>query len=81
MKRFELEETLKLDINKTVFVDGLQYQLRIRVKMLPEIIEYIDTLNQLDNVFHTINEIINLFLKIKSILDLNILNLNILNNK
>ena len=81
MKRSELDKKLKSDINETVFVDGLQYQVRTRVKTLPEIVEYIDTLDRLDNIFHPINEITNLFLKIKTLLDLDILNSNVLNNE
>ena len=55
--------------------------MRIRVKVLPEIVEYIDTLNQPDDTFHPINKIANLFLEIKNLLDLNTLNPNVLNNK
>ena len=68
-------------MNESCFIDGLQNQVRIRTKALPEIMLYIDSLEKSDDIFHPIYSIANLLSWIKGLLDINTSNLNALDNE
>ena len=81
MQRDELDRKLQNNMNESCFIDGLQNQVCIRIKALPEIMQYIDSLEQSDDVLHPIYSIANLFSRIKSLIDLNTSDSNTLNNE
>ena len=56
---------------ETCFVDALQHQMRTRIEYLLEIMEYIETLDQPDDIHHPSNAIANLFLQIHILLNSN----------
>ena len=67
-------------MNESYFIDGLQNQVRIRTRALPEIILYINSLENPNDIFHPIYSIAKLFSRIKSLIHLNTSDPNALNN-
>ena len=67
-------------MNDSCFTEGLQNQVCIRTKALPNIMQYIDSLEQPTDIFYPVYSITNLFSLIKSIIDLNTSDPNALSN-
>ena len=81
LNRKSIEEKLNNDLKLSCFIDGVQHQVRIRKKALPEIYEYIESLNRPDDFLHPICIMIDLFLHIKTLLTTSASNNRELNNQ
>ena len=62
MSSKEMEDNLSCNIRKSVWVDGLHHQVRIRVKALPEVLEHLQSRSDHDDIVEAVDKELVIFI-------------------